>query len=282
MSTSDRVQRLDAWVTCVLAPNPGPMTLSGTNTWVLGDPTLGPPVVVDPGPEDDEHLARVLQVAGGTAATVLLTHRHLDHGAGAAAFAARAGCGVRAVDPDWRVGGEGLADATLIEGAGVRVEVVATPGHTSDSVSLLVGPAAGGGTDLLTGDTVLRFGSTVITHPDGDLGAYLASLDRLLALVAERGVARLLPGHGPVVREPEAVLRHQRAHRLERLDQVRAALAAGAVTPAEVLAAVYPDAVGTPLEAAATQSVRAQLDHLADSSPALSQDTADPQGRPAP
>ena len=256
-------------VTSVLAPNPGPMTLEGTNTWVLGDSSLGPVVVVDPGPEDDGHLRRVLEVAGGRVAVVLLTHRHLDHSAGAATFAARAGCDVRAVDPAWRVGVDGpgdggLDDGTVIEAAGVRLEVVATPGHTSDSVSLLVTDVddAGPGAELLTGDTVLGFGSTVITHPDGDLGAYLESLDRLLGLVADRGVARILPGHGPVVDDPSGVLTAYRRHRLERLAQVREALAAGARTPEEVLAAVYPDSVGTPIEGAAAQSVRAQLDHL--------------------
>jgi glyoxylase-like metal-dependent hydrolase (beta-lactamase superfamily II) len=257
----DPVARLSSTLASVLAPNPGPMTLSGTNTWVVGDPALGPVVVVDPGPEDEAHLGRVLEVAGGRVAAVLLTHRHLDHAEGAAAFAGRAGCGVRAVDPAWRVGADGLEDGTVLDAAGVRLQVVATPGHTSDSVSLLVA-RSDAAPDLLTGDTVLGFGSTVITHPDGDLGDYLASLDRLLALVAERDVARILPGHGPVVADPPAVLAGYREHRLERLAQVREALAAGAQTPEEVLAVVYPDSVGTPIEGAAAQSVRAQLDHL--------------------
>ena len=238
--------RLTPTVASVLAPNPGLMTLSGTNTWVLGDPALGPVAVVDPGPEDDTHLSRVLEVAGRSAST----------GAGWPT------CGVRAADPVWRVGPDGLDDRTVLEAAGVRIEVLVTPGHTSDSVSLLATAGDGGGADLLTGDTVLGFGSTVITHPDGDLGAYLDSLDRLLAVVADRGVARILPGHGPVVDDPVAILTGYRQHRLERLDQVREALAAGARTPEEVLAAVYPDSVGTPIERAAAQSVRAQLDHL--------------------
>lgn len=271
----DPVVRLTRRAARVLAPNPGPMTLSGTNTWVLGDPTVAPVVVVDPGPEDDSHLARVLDTAGGRVALVLLTHRHLDHAEGAATFARRAGCAVRAVDPAWRVSadgpglgcgtedGGGLEDGGVLEAAGVRLEVLATPGHTSDSVSLLLTDVDGQeAPDLLTGDTVLGFGSTVITHPDGDLGAYLDSLDRLLAVVDVRGVARILPGHGPVVDDPQAVLAGYRQHRLDRLAEVRAALAAGASTPDEVLAAVYPDSVGTPIEGAAAQSVRAQLDHL--------------------
>ena len=258
----DRGRRLDPAVALVLAPNPGPMTLSGTNTWVLGRsgaPALG----VDPGPLHEEHLHRVLEAAGGAVAAVLVTHRHLDHVEGAARFAELARCGVRAVDPAWRVpaDGVGLEEGTALDASGVRVEVVATPGHTADSVSLLV--THDDGVDLLTGDTVLGFGSTVIAQPDGDLGAYLDSLDRLLAVVAERGVRRILPGHGPVVEDPRAVLEGYRDHRHERLDQVRAALAEGAGTAAEVLAVVYPDAIGTPLERAALQSVQAQLDHLA-------------------
>ena len=257
-----RTRRLGAAVATVLAPNPGPMTLSGTNTWVLGRGG-GPALVVDPGPLHEEHLHRVLEAAGGAVAAVLVTHHHLDHVEGAARFAELAGCGVRAVDPAWRVpaDGAGLEDGTALDADGVRVEVVATPGHTADSVSLLA--THDDGVDLLTGDTVLGFGSTVIAQPDGDLGAYLASLDRLLALVEDRGVRRVLPGHGPVVEDPRAVLEGYRAHRHERLDQVRAALGGGARTAEEVLAAVYPDAVGTPLERAALQSVQAQLDHLA-------------------
>lgn len=258
----DRVRRLAPAVVSVLAPNPGPMTLSGTNTWLLGRPG-GPVLVVDPGPQHEEHLRRALDTADGSVAAVLVTHRHLDHVEGAARFAELAGCAVRAVDPDWRVpaDGAGLEDGTVVEAGGVRVEVLATPGHTADSVSLLV--THDEGVDLLTGDTVLGFGSTVIAQPDGDLGAYLDSLDRLLAVVAARGVRRILPGHGPVVEDPRAVLEGYRAHRHERLEQVRTALDGGARTAQAVLAAVYPDAVGTPLERAALQSVQAQLDHLA-------------------
>ncbi len=266
MNTGQRVERLARGVAGVLAPNPGPMTLSGTNTWVLGRPDRGPVLVVDPGPDDEEHLRRVLDVTGGRVAAVLLTHRHLDHVAGAARFAGFAGCGVRAVDPAWRVGADGLVEGDVLEVEGARVEVLATPGHTDDSVSLLLTHGSGGpeaeSVELLTGDTVLGFGSTVITHPDGDLGAYLASLDRLVDVVRARGVARVLPGHGPVVADPPAVLDGYRRHRRERLAQVRDAVAAGALTPEDVVGAVYPEVVGTPLERAALQSARAQLDHL--------------------
>ena len=119
----------------VRAANPGPMTLEGTNTWLVGDPGRGPVVVVDPGPLLAEHLDAIVAAAPGGIATVLLTHRHLDHSEAAAALAERAGCGVRAADPELRVGAAGLADGDRLEVAGASLTVVATPGHTSDSVS---------------------------------------------------------------------------------------------------------------------------------------------------
>lgn len=252
--------RLDREVAYVLAPNAGPMTLTGTNTWVLGDPALAAPVVVDPGPLEEGHLDAVLEACRGRVDVVLLSHRHLDHSEGAAELARRAGCGVRAADPAWRVGETGLVDGDVVRAAGVRLEVLATPGHTSDSVCLLL--RGSGAVQLLTGDTVLGRGSSVITYPDGHLGSYLASLERLAEVVRDRAVTRILPGHGPVVEDPAAVLAHYREHRRQRLEQVRAALAAGARTPAEVVQQVYPEVVGTPLQGAAEQSVRAQLEHL--------------------
>ena len=137
-------------------------------------------------------------------ATVVLTHRHLDHSEGAAALGARAGCGVRAADPEFRVGPAGLDDGDVLAVPGGSVAVLATPGHTSDSRSLLL-TGADGVVRLLTGDMVLGQGTTVITHPDGNLGAYLESLARLQHLVTERGVAEILPGHGPVVTDPAGV-----------------------------------------------------------------------------
>lgn len=252
--------RLGPEVVGVLAPNPGPMTLTGTNTWVVGDPAETLPVVVDPGPPVPSHLETVLAAAGGRVGAVLVTHRHLDHTESAATLAARVGCGVRAADPTWRVGPDGLAEGDEVALGRARLEVLATPGHTSDSVSLLLtGPS---GVRLLTGDTVLGTGTSVISAPDGDLGAYLASLDRLLAVVQEREVISLLPGHGPVLGDPVTALEHYREHRRQRLDQVRAARTAGAVTPEDVVARVYPEVVGTPLQSAAVQSVRAQLEYL--------------------
>lgn len=241
---------------CVLARNPGIMTLDGTNTWVLREPGAARSIIVDPGPPEAEHLDAVASIAGSVA-VVLLTHRHIDHSESAAAFASRAGCEVRAADPSLRTGSAGLADGERIEVEGLAIEVVSTPGHTGDSVSLLIEADSA----LLTGDTVLGRGTTVVAQPDGDLGAYLDSLRRLRSLVDERGVRRLLPGHGPVIESPSGVLDGYLTHRAERLEQVRAAVAAGAVTPRDVVEWVYAD-VDESLWPAAEQSVAAQLAYL--------------------
>jgi glyoxylase-like metal-dependent hydrolase (beta-lactamase superfamily II) len=244
----------------VRAANPGPMTLEGTNTWLVGDPANGPVVVVDPGPLLTEHLEAIVAAAPAGIATVLLTHRHPDHSEAAATLAERAGCGVRSADPGLRVGTAGLQDGDRLEVAGASLTIVASPGHTSDSMSALL-EGDDGVVRLLSGDMVLGRGTTVITYPDGDLGAYLDSLARLQRLAAERDVAEVLPGHGPVVTDPGGWLAYYREHRLERLDQVRAALAAGARTPGEVVARVYAE-VDRSLWPAAEQSVRAQLTYL--------------------
>ncbi|HZO70409.1 MAG TPA: MBL fold metallo-hydrolase [Kribbellaceae bacterium] len=241
----------------VLAPNPSPMTLDGTNTWILRTPG-GPALVVDPGPLDVGHLERVLETADGPVAGVLLTHGHADHSEGAAWFASRAGCGVRALDPAHRLGSEGLADGDVVSAGDLRVDILGTPGHTSDSLSFWLPDES----SLLTGDTVLGRGTSVVAHPDGSLGAYLGSLRRLHALAADVGVDTVLPGHGPVIADALAVLSYYLRHRAERLDQVRDAVAAGATTPREVVERVYAD-VDPILWPAAELSVRAQLDYLA-------------------
>ena len=250
-----------AW--CVLAQNPSPMTLDGTNTWVIAEPGASSVLVVDPGPDDEAHLRRVLEVAtaGDRRGTqIVLTHGHPDHSARAARFAELTGAPVGALDPAFRLGSEGFAAGAVLDAGGCELRVVATPGHTADSLSLLL--TADGG--LLTGDTVLGRGTTVIAR-DGSLGDYLRTLDELRALADDADLRVLLPGHGPLLGDPAGVLDYYIAHRKERLEQVRAAVAAGARTPAEVVAIVYAD-VDRSLWPAAEQSVRAQLDFLAPGS----------------
>lgn len=254
------VEQIASYVRRVLAPNPGPRTLEGTNTWVLGDVEQAPGLVVDPGPADEDHLRAVLEACGGAIAEIVLTHRHPDHSEGAARLATLGGCGVRAADPQWRIGPAALANGNQLEVAGARLIAYATPGHTADSFSLLV-TGVDGVSRLVTGDTVLGRGTTVIAPPDGDLRGYLESLASLQDLVRDHRVSELLPGHGPVVTSPESWLSGYVAHRYQRLGQVRDAVAAGDRTPAEVVARVYAD-IDPSLWPAAEQSVVAQLAYL--------------------
>lgn len=247
------------YVRLIRAPNPGPMTLDGTNTWVIGDQGEDA-LVVDPGPAIVDHIEAILAACGPRLVTIVLTHRHLDHSESAATLAERAGCGVRAADPQFRLGPDGLDGGDLLRVGVLSLEVIETPGHTSDSRSLLLSGPDGVGR-LITGDMVLGRGTTVITYPDGDLAAYFESLDLLDRLVRTRTVAELLPGHGPIVTDPMAWLSFYRRHRHERLDQIRAALAAGDQSASEIVARVYAD-VDRSVWPAAEQSVRAQLDYL--------------------
>jgi glyoxylase-like metal-dependent hydrolase (beta-lactamase superfamily II) len=285
-------RRVTVLASVLLAPNPGPMTLEGTNTWILRAPDAEGCVVVDPGPDDPGHLAAV--AAAGPVVAILLTHGHPDHSAGAAGLHARTGAPVRALDPAHRLGSEGLSEGDVVASAGVELRVLATPGHTADSLSFLLagddrgvepggGPAADRMTDpmagavsgagetgeplprgpaVLTGDTILGRGTTVVAHPDGRLDDYLASLRRL----RELGDAAVLPGHGPELPAAGPAAEAYLAHRQSRIEAVRAALAAAGATadtasPADVVRRVYAD-VDRALWPAAELSVRAQLDYL--------------------
>ena len=247
----------------VRADNPNMMTLDGTNTWILRAPGADTSVVVDPGPLDDDHLAAVLRVAGEVE-LALYTHHHFDHTECIDRFAELTGAPARALGEEYCRRGDPLTDGELIEAAGLALEIVAVPGHTTDSIAIL---ATDDGS-LLTGDTILGRGTTVIAWPDGVLGPYLDSLARIRELVLEGAATRFLPGHGPVVEEPLPVVDYYLEHRAERLDQVRAAMAAGARTAEDVVATVYAD-VERHLWPAAELSVRAQLEYLEDVTPEL-------------
>ena len=238
----------------VRAGNPGPMTLEGTNTWLVDGPDGV--LVVDPGPALPEHHAAVLTaLAGRHVAVVLLTHRHADHAEGAPALAASLGAPLRARDPDLcQPGVPPLRDGEQVG----RLRVLATPGHTSDSTCLvLTGVPGGAPTAVLTGDTILGRGTTVVAHPDGRLADYLASL-RALRNLAEESDCPVLPGHGPALPSLRAVTRDYLDHREARLAQVRAAVAAGLTTPRAVVERVYRD-VPREVWPAAEASVAAQL-----------------------
>ena len=237
----------------LLCENPGLMTLDGTNTWVLRGPGSDEMVVVDPGPDDkDDHIERL--AALGRITLVLISHRHGDHTGGIDRLVDMTGAVVRSVGSGFQRGlGGTLTDGEVIDAAGLAITVMATPGHTADSVSFLVDDA------VLTADTVLGRGTTVIDSEDGDLGDYLESLRRLRGL----GHLTVLPGHGPELDDMAAVSEFYLAHREERLAQVRGALGALGedATARQVVEHVYTD-VDEKLWDAGEWSVQAQLNYL--------------------
>ncbi|WP_406105068.1 MBL fold metallo-hydrolase [Streptomyces sp. NBC_01003] len=246
----------------VLAPNASAMTLDGTNTWIVSEPDSEFAVVIDPGPLDDVHLRRVVAVAeaaGKRVALTLLTHGHPDHAAGAGRFAELTRTKVRALDPALRLGDEGLGGGDVVAVGGLELRVVAAPGHTADSLCFHL-PADRA---VLTGDTVLGRGTTVVAHPDGRLGDYLDSLRRLRSLTVDDGVDTVLPGHGPVLEDAQGAVEFYLAHRANRLAQVETAVESGYVTASEIVAHVYAG-VDRSLWPAAELSVLAQLDYLTE------------------
>jgi glyoxylase-like metal-dependent hydrolase (beta-lactamase superfamily II) len=271
-------ERLAPGLRAVTAPNAGPMTFTGTRSYVVGD---GEVAVIDPGPADGAHLAALAAaVAGERVAAVLVTHAHRDHSEGAAAFAARVGAPVlahgdaagarspamaRLAATGGIGGGEGLdagfapdrriGDGAVLTGPGWTLRALHLPGHLADH--LCFAWAEGGA--LFSGDLVMGWASTLISPPDGDLGAFRASLSRLQA----RGEAVYFPGHGAPVRDPKRLVAHLLAHREEREAQILAALAAGPATVPALVAAIYVD-VDPALHPAAARNVLAHLVDLAE------------------
>jgi len=233
-------------VSCILAPNPGPFTLEGTNTWVVGE---NPSLVIDPGPSDERHIEAVMREAGSVHA-ILLTHHHADHAAAAAPMARATGAPVLAFRPE---GGErALASGHRIEAGGVVLRPMRTPGHSRDHVVFHEPESAA----LFTGDAVLGRGTSVVDPPDGDMADYLRSL----AAMASLQPRILYPGHGPVVNEGLGKLREYLEHRRMRERQVVEALErAGAPrSPEELVPEIYAD-YPKDLHAAAARSVLAHL-----------------------
>jgi glyoxylase-like metal-dependent hydrolase (beta-lactamase superfamily II) len=217
------------------APNPGPMTLEGTNTYVVG---RDPAVVIDPGPDDSGHIeaVRAAAEARGGIGTVLLTHAHGDHSAGVAALG---------VEPAELQDGETMAG----------LEAIATPGHADDHFCFLLGKAC------FTGDLILGEGSTIVGPRDmgGSLSDYMRSLERLQQLELEI----LYPGHGPEVHDPQAKIAEYVEHRLMRERRLVAALDRGERSRPALLAEVWDD-VPEQLRAAAAVAMQAHLEKLED------------------
>lgn len=253
--------------TAILAGNPGWMTLDGTNSWLLHEPGSAEAILVDPGPDDPGHRSALLAAAESqdTRITlILLTHGHPDHAQGAPMLHEATGAPIRALDPTHRLGSEGLTDGDTITVRGVELSVVATPGHTADSLSFLLASDSA----LLTGDTVLGRGSAVIAHPDGHLGAYLASLARLSDVAEQTGATWLLPGHGPACPDPVGLLADYAEHRRQRLALVADAMHAGVTELDALLDVAYPE-VPAELRWAARLSLAAQVEYLVDTPGAL-------------
>jgi glyoxylase-like metal-dependent hydrolase (beta-lactamase superfamily II) len=228
----------------VLAPNPGPYTLEGTNTWIVGD---GPTVVIDPGPPDDGHVEEVARAAGDVAA-IVLTHHHPDHTPAAPALAKATGAPVLSSQPN--DGEQPFSALGHVTAGDLTLIVVPTPGHTSDHVAF-VEPTSRA---LFTGDAVLGRGTSVVDPPDGDMAAYLASLRTMLELLP----AVIYPGHGPAAWDGVAKLREYLEHRTQREREVLEGLRDGPRSPDELVPDIY-RSYAKELYPAAARSVLAHL-----------------------
>jgi glyoxylase-like metal-dependent hydrolase (beta-lactamase superfamily II) len=252
----------------VIADNPGPFTFTGTGTYIVGRDMPGANVaVIDPGPDDEAHLHALLRaVKGRVVSHILVTHTHRDHAPLSRALAeAVGGAPILAAKPPVQTIHASaldeeddddfapdilLAGGEMIEGDGWTIEAMATPGHASNHMAFVLRNENA----LFSGDHVMGWSTTVIAPPDGDMAAYLDSLDRVLA----RGFSTIWPTHGPAITQVAPFLKAYRDHRLEREAQIMARLAAGDETIAQMVPALYA-AVDQRLWPAASLSVLSQL-----------------------
>lgn len=244
----------------LVAPNPGVMTGPGTNSYVVGDTTLA---VIDPGPNDVTHLDALAGLVGDRLAYVLVTHTHPDHAPGAAELCARTGAEALGFGSrDGFACDRELRDADVVDLGAVLLTAAHTPGHASNHLCYLASWAGASGSQLcFSGDHVMSGSTVVISPPDGDMTAYLANLERLLAL--DPPLSAIAPGHGSMIADPQAVLEGYLAHRLAREAAVSAALSArGEASVDELVADVYTD-VASGLHVIARRSLWAHLRKLA-------------------
>jgi len=236
----------------VLAPNPGAMTGPGTNTYLVG---IDEVVVIDPGIEDESHLDAIVGAGSGRIRWIVCTHTHPDHAPGAAPLKERTGAEILAYETRdaLTVDGE-LRDGDKIESTEFRLTAVHTPGHASNHLCYLLDSER----LLFSGDHIMQGSTVVIAPPDGDMAAYLASLERVRGL----RLRAIAPGHGQVIDDPRAAIDDYLAHRREREQQVLDALRAGDGTIAAVVARLYVGLLDE-LVPRARQSVHAHLRKLA-------------------
>ena len=255
---------IPSFVSLVRADNPGPMTLEGTNTWIIGAPSGA--LVIDPGPLMQEHLNAIALETDGKVAGIFLTHGHLDHSEGAQRFSEMVKAPVFARLPEFTSKDAApLVDGFQIKDGEVTFRVIATPGHTADSISFFAEKGSDtGDTGLFTGDTILGRGSSIVAYPDGSVGAYLESLRALSAMLDSRSPVPLLPGHGPVNESSLLVVDQYLNHRLERVEQVRAAMARG-ITDIEAITDDVYAGLSENLKWAALLSVHAQVAYINES-----------------
>lgn len=239
-------------VTTIVAPNPGPFTLDGSRSYVLDGE-----VVIDPGPDIGSHVEAVLAAAPRLQA-IFITHGHADHAPAAAALKSRTGAAVHAppgVLTD--IANQHLADGAIWTFGSFRLEAIATPGHTPEHFCFLT---AGG--DLFSGDTVLGEGTTAVSPPEGNMRAYMESLQRL----RDRALRRIYPGHGPVREDAVAWIDSYIAHRRQREEQILALLREGGRSIRDLRTAIYPDLDGR-LHRAAELQILAHLQDLLERTP---------------
>jgi len=267
--TYGRRDQVSPLIQRVIADNPGPFTFTGTGTYIVGRDMPGANVaVIDPGPDDEAHLHALLRaLKGRTVSHILVTHTHRDHAplsralaeavGGAPILAARPPAQTRHASAALDEDDDGnfapdviLTGGEMIKGDGWTIEAMATPGHASNHMAYVLRDENA----LFSGDHVMGWSTSVVAPPDGDMTAYMDSLERVLA----RGFSTLWPTHGPAITQVAPFLKAYRDHRLEREAQICARLAAGDETIAEMVPALYA-AVDQRLWPAASLSV---LSHL--------------------